>query len=441
MQQTRSVLFVGHCYYNSWFLRNTLPDYNWKTKLINIDRSEKNQHFYWGNDGELPTSLIERMSLLCNSLIEYRIFHFSNRNGIYFLSTNVQCTKKNERAIRLIFFFSLLFLLKILPYQFKRFLLLGLTRISKYLFRKSIVTEEFANRLILFLSKGLPWNWDIYIVKAFGTKIVYTNNGCHDGVTPSTFNKWGDEKVCESVCQWYGTKVCTDFDAIVWGEFRNNFSDYQILLGGNRADFNLTNKAHEVPEFYCLDSMIWKPGLSIPEKYKVNSKQSTVKIFHSVGNFKDRTKNGVNVKCSHIYIPLIEELRSEGYDVEMIFCTDVPAKDVRFVMSQCDVVVDMLTFGWFGANIREAMMLGIPSVCFLRESWMNDASKEIPEYISELPVVNANLKNIKSVLIDLIMNKEKRVEIGKKSREFAIKWHSKEAGAAKFDEIYSSLIS
>ncbi len=36
-------------------------------------------------------------------------------------------------------------------------------------------------------------------------------------------------------------------------------ADYQILLGGNRIDFNLDPRVHEEPEFYCLDEDFWHP--------------------------------------------------------------------------------------------------------------------------------------------------------------------------------------
>lgn len=99
-----------------------------------------------------------------------------------------------------------------------------------------------------------------------------------------------------------------------------------------------------------------------------------------------------------------------------------------------------MTFGWFGANIREAMMLGKPAVCFLRPEWLEHVRREIPEYVEELPVVNATPNTVYDVLKELITDQKKRQEIGGKSREFAVKWHSAEAGARRFDEIYSEIL-
>jgi hypothetical protein len=66
--------------------------------------------------------------------------------------------------------------------------------------------------------------------------------------------------------------------------------------------------------------------------------------------------------------------------------------------------------------------------------------QQIPEYVDELPVVSATPDTVYEVMKDLIVHPEKRQEIGRRSRQFALKWHSSEAGARIFDQIYSSLL-
>ncbi|MCA1616707.1 MAG: glycosyltransferase, partial [Acidobacteria bacterium] len=61
-------------------------------------------------------------------------------------------------------------------------------------------------------------------------------------------------------------------------------------------------------------------------------------------------------------------------------------------------------------------------------------------YVDELPVVSATPHTVYDVLKDLIEHPEKRREIGRRSREFAVRWHSAEAGARRLDEIYSGLL-
>jgi glycosyltransferase involved in cell wall biosynthesis len=235
--------------------------------------------------------------------------------------------------------------------------------------------------------------------------------------------------------------VCSDERNLAWGLLRNNLADYQCALGGNRKDYNDDPRVHEVPEFYCLDTEFWRPDLPVPRQYWVSYPEGTVRLFHAVGNFDKRTaEKNVNLKSTHIYVPLIKRLKAEGYEVELMFLSNIPNKEVRFYQAQGDICVDMLTYGFFGANAREAMMLGKPVVCFLRPEWLESMRREIPEYVQELPVISATPSTVYEVLKDLIEHPEKCAEIGRRSREFAVKWHSAEAGARRFDRIYSGLL-
>ena len=283
---------------------------------------------------------------------------------------------------------------------------------------------------------------EIHFLKALGKKVVYSNNGCLDGVSQTSFSRWGPENVC-SVCRWQNEpSVCSDQLNLAWGRFRNEVADFQCTLGGNRADYNNDPRVHEVPEFYCLDPEVWHPKISISENYKISNNQTQIiRLYHAIGNQEMRTRSdGANIKSTHVYLPLVEKLKSKGFPVELISPKNVPNKEVRFLQVQADIFLDMLTFGWFGATAREAMMLEKPVICFLRPEWLESARQQIPDYINELPIVSATPQTAEEVLTDLIQNKEKRMEIGRRGREFAVKWHSAEAGARRFDRIYSELL-
>lgn len=288
----------------------------------------------------------------------------------------------------------------------------------------------------------MPIVWDIRLLKQLGKKIVFTITGCHDGVSQTAFRRWGPEPVCD-ICRWKDNPdVCSDKSNLAWGKLRNELSDYIVNLGGNNVDHNDSPIVHEVPEFYCLDTNVWKPDLLVPTNYALPYPSETVKIFHSVGNFDSRTEAGSqkNIKCTHIIIPVVERLKREGHKVELLFFNDVPNFKLRYYQSQADIFVDMLTYGFYGATMREFWMLGKPTVCFLRPEWLNRMKLEVPEYVRDLPAVNATPETVYAVLKDLITHPEKRRAIGARSREFAVRWHSANAGAKRLDEIYSRLL-
>ena len=292
------------------------------------------------------------------------------------------------------------------------------------------------------LAKRFGMHQEIYLLKDLGKKITYTNNGCLDGVSQTSFASWGTEPVC-AICRWRDEPiVCSDARNLQWGRFRNTVADFQCLLGGNRADFNDAPTVHEVPEVYCLSPEVWRPQLKVPPALKLPPLPAGgVRLYHGVGQRDERTDpKGVTIKSTHIYRPLVARLHEAGHHLEFMEPTLVPNLEVRFLQVQADIFLDMLTYGWFGATAREGMMLGKPVVGYVRPEWLESLRQEIPAYAAELPIVNATPDTIEQVLTDLITNPEKRREIGERSRAFAVKWHSDSAAAQRFNQIYSRLL-
>lgn len=381
------VLFVGHSYYHAWYLSRELRKLGWKADVLNWDVVPENQVFYHGDDfhyahadGRLAT--LEQALSYARALPRYDIFHFSN--------------------------------------------ILGL---------------RFGERLHGAVARRFGEYSEIRLLRRLGKKVVYSVSSCNDGVLQSSFAAWGPHSTCADCQSRLKPWRCSDQHNRLWGEARNSVSDYIVTAGGNRVDFNDDPLVHEVPEFYCLDEDVWRPDLEIPPTYRLPP-TSAVRLYHSVGNGAARIEAGTNrsIKSTHIYLPLVDQLRDEGHDVELLYFTNVPNQEVRFYQAQADVVCEMLTFGWFGANARESLMLGKPVVCYLRPEWIEMVRKEVPGYVEELPVVSATPETVHDVLAELIEDAGKRRELGEAGREFALKWHSARAGARRFDEIYSELI-
>lgn len=439
MRNKKSILFVGQAFYNSWYLSRELRKIGWKTDLINIDSNPSSQDFYHGEDiqfGYTQEDRLFRLNTYVNSFIQYEVFHFSNKGGIFFLNEESLIGRKKYFFPFLNFSYRLLFKGKSYHHLFS---FLVRVRIFKQITSDQVKITRFGYFLYKFIV--LQWlfskygkAWDIKLLKEAGKKIGYSNNGCNDGVLKSTFSKWSEFNSC-SICNWNKhPEVCSDLLNAQWGKFRNEMADYQCNTGSNKADYNLDKSVYESPWFYCLDSDFWNPDNLIPSNYLLPYPKEVVKVYHSVGNFDTRADtNNVTIKCTHIYLELFKKFKAEGLPVELIFFHGVPNKKVKFYQMQADIVVDMLTFGSYGANVREAMMLGKPVICYLRPEWLDEMRKEIPEYVDELPVISATPETVEEILRDLIKDKEKRQEIGKRSREFAVKWHGSINAAKYFD--------
>lgn len=384
---SKRMLFSGQTYYNGWYLTRGLRDQGWRADLLNWDLNEHSQIFYHGEDfrftaGE-PYDLRRDLKFYVEALYRYDVFHFCNAFGMCF------------------------------GY--------GL---------QDLFARQFGQ------------GSEIILLKTLGKKILYINNGCLDGVSQTSFSSWGEESIC-SICRWQNEpSVCSDARNLAWGEFRNRMADYQSLLGGNRIDYNHAPTVHESPQAYCIDPDVWRPDLDIPDTYRLPAQPAgTLWLYHAVGNRKERTReDGKNIKSSHIWLPIIDQLKAEGVPLSLLEPTGIPNRDVRFVQLQADIFLEMLSYGFFGANVREAMMLGKPVICYIRPEWMETMRREIPGYVDELPIVQATPETAEQVLRDLIAHPEKRRIIGEKSRAFAIKWHSKDEAGRHFDRVYRELL-
>lgn len=384
---SKRVLYAGQAYYNAWYLSRNLRKYGWKADVFNWDSSPSSQIYYHGEDfrfdGNADNELSYNLKFYIASLYEYDIFHFSNAHGICF-GYDVQG----------------------------------------------------------FLKKKFGEHSEIFLLKQLGKKVVYSNNACNDGVSQTAFSKWGSEESACASCRWQSEpNVCSDERNLTWGIFRNKVADFQCMIFGNRVDYNDDPRVHEVPEFYCLDTEVWNPQIDIPESFRLIAKSDqTTWLYHAVGNKAERSINEVNIKSSHIYLPLVQKLKDEGLSVDLIEATGIPNRNVRFLQAQADIFLDMLTVGWFGANAREGMMLGKPVICYILPDFLENVRKELPDYAAELPIVSATPNTVEEILRDLIANSDKRREIGQRSRDFAVKWHSAEAGGRRFDQIYTKLL-
>jgi hypothetical protein len=391
------VLFAGQSYYHAWYLSRELRKLGWRADVLNWDPNPHHDLYYHGEDYRLryrgPTYLRGRTFdrdayrhalFLAWAIPRYDIFHFSNANGI-----------------------------------------------------------KTSASLAAWVEERYDPATEIRLLKRLGKKIVYSNNGCLDGVLQSSFDAWGPEPTCE-ICPWRDIQhICSDEKNRAWGELRNSLADYQVTTGGNRVDWNDDPAVHEIPQFYCLDPEVWRPDLHIPAEHRLERQHGRMRLYHAVGNAHERVapETRQSLKSTHLWFRLAEQLRSEGRDVDLFYATGIPSRDVRYYQLQSDVICDMLTFGWFGSNVREAMMLGKPAVCYLRPVWLDQIREQLPGYVEELPVVSATPETVHDVVCDLLDDAAKRQEIGERGREFALKWHSAKAAARRFDEIYSELLA
>ena len=82
------------------------------------------------------------------------------------------------------------------------------------------------------------------------------------------------------------------------------------------------------------------------------------------------------------------------------------------------VLVDQLLLGWYGAVAVEAMAVGRPVLCYVREDEPDDNP-----FGAELPIVRATPETLAENLRRLITDPEQRASLGADGRRFAASRH------------------
>ena len=379
----RSVVFLNNSYYNFYYLAAALRRRGWDAISVSIeDPNGPNAAFYHGNDLSLHDADPMKM--------------FGKLRGLL---------REIERSYRMVHFY-------------------GKGHLS--LFPSEFDTDGVIDRL----------PFDVLRLKRSGVKIGYSVCGCLDGVSQSAVHAWSGG--CCDRCVWqHNPMVCNDRGNLAWGHKMHLLCDLIATEGFPALDFQAGEKVYREPLTTALDPEFWRPDIAIPKRFRFRRLPGELIVYHAVGNFETRAQNGKNLKGTASVVSAIERLRSEGINVKLEFATGLPNAEVRFLQAQADIIVDQLNYGRYGATAREGMMLGKPTVCYINRK--ERAGEAKLESIETCPLVSADESSIYAVLRELLANEERRKEIGRAGRQFALKWHSADSCAVRFEEAYDGL--
>jgi glycosyltransferase involved in cell wall biosynthesis len=179
---------------------------------------------------------------------------------------------------------------------------------------------------------------------------------------------------------------------------------------------------------FSIDLDKWKP---VTHTHERSNTDTLFRILHA--------PNHPNIKGTHYLIQAVEQLKEEGYPIELTILQKVPNYEIQKKMSEVDLIADQFVIGWYAMFAIEAMALEKPVLCFIREDLEEFYINAGLLKINELPLIHCTPGSIKKILCELIQNREKLNEIGKKSRKFVEKHHSLEYVGSVFSEINHSI--
>lgn len=137
-------------------------------------------------------------------------------------------------------------------------------------------------------------------------------------------------------------------------------------------------------------------------------------------------------KGTPFVLTAVDVLR-DRFDFEFRQITGIAHNQALRMMSECDIFVDQLISGIHGVAALEAMAFGKPVICYLKPSALS-------KYPPDMPIVNANPDNLVQVLGSLLVDGQRRHQIGLQSRAYVEKYHDVHQIAHQLVAIYQELI-
>lgn len=130
----------------------------------------------------------------------------------------------------------------------------------------------------------------------------------------------------------------------------------------------------------------------------------------------------------------VNELKNEGIAIELVLVERVPNEQALEIYRSADVIFDQCLIGFHGYFAIEAMALGKPVMCFIR-----DPEKYLL-HPQQCPLLNIHRDDLKQLLRHLATcERQVLQDIGQRSRAYVEQYHSLDAFAKRLKKCYESL--
>jgi len=139
--------------------------------------------------------------------------------------------------------------------------------------------------------------------------------------------------------------------------------------------------------------------------------------------------NHPEFKGSRHIIAAVDRLRKEGHAIELVQISGVLNAEVLRQFSEADLIVDQLHIGFHGYTALEAMAVGRPVVCYIRDTDMLADAEACP-------ILNANPDTIYDVLLACLQGEMDLSALGAQGRRYVERYYDLPAVAARLGNLY-----
>jgi hypothetical protein len=277
--------------------------------------------------------------------------------------------------------------------------------------------------------KNDSFTFHLWLARLLRVNIIYVPSGCLDEFTKDEFSFFDQGNVCDNCGSW---NICNDKLNVLNFKRVRQYSSLNIGSGA----FNSTQFVQRTIRYRSLDLDLWSPNIEIPSRHQRKFHHKFT-ILHTFVD-ENRTYLNRNIKGTPYIKQAVEDLIKEGFDIELVLVNKIPISEMRFLQKQANLIIDELIYGWFGSNTIEALALGVPVICYLREESINLFKRNYPN-LPVIPIINANTSNLTQILRSLLSEPNDLARVAKASREFAELHFDIVANANEFAEVLAEI--
>lgn len=298
--------------------------------------------------------------------------------------------------------------------------------------------QQMRNRLVTGLSAPLDYDvmhyyfgrtlmfWDDYearnylpfldleIARRLGRRIFFTLQGCDVRLAGESTVR-NDFTPCKA-------NACTLFDACISrvDDARRRFIS-GVLPSADRVFFLNPELGHFLGrgEFLPYSSFDIHAYEVMPPKPK-----GRPRIVHA-------PTNG-SIKGTPAILAAVEALRG-SYDFDFILIENMKHDQALREYQRADIVIDQVLAGWYGGFAVEAMAMGKPVMCYLREQDFHFVPAPM---IAEMPIVNVRPDRVADDLAMVLERQDEWPDWSGRSRRYVERWHNPAAIAAAMVDVY-----
>lgn len=207
--------------------------------------------------------------------------------------------------------------------------------------------------------------------------------------------------------------VCSDENAALMFSTIDQYTTAN-LASGLSTDY--------VPNSFELHYLVLDTETVRPSPLSLDASEP-LRIFHA--------PNHPHFKGSMYLMDAVDQLKREGAPIELKLVSGVPQAEVVEEMRRAHVVADQFIGGFYGQTAIEAMALGRPVLCYLREPQRAAAP-------CELPIINCHPQRIRETLLALLADRPSLSQRGVESRRYVEQYHSLEMFAHRLRTLYEA---